>query len=130
MTDPITDMFNRIRNAQAVSKEKVYIPFSNFKFEIAKILKEEGFIKDIKKKRKNKKKALLIKLKYGSEGNPVFTKVNRISKPGQRIYKKASEVSLSKRGYGTSIISTSKGPMTAKNAKKQKIGGELICEIW
>ena len=129
MTDPITDMLNRIRNALLVKQEKVVIPFSNLKFEIAKILEEKGFIEKIEKKKKKTKKTMEITLKY-AEGIPVISSLKRLSKPGQRIYLPAKKLQKFRRGYGIVIISTSKGLMTSYAAKKQNLGGELICEIW
>ncbi len=129
MTDPITDLLNRIRNAKAVSHPKVNVPFSNLKYEIAKILEHQGFLEKVEKKGKNINKIIEITLKY--EGKvPSISSLKRISKPGQRIYKSTKELKLVRGGYGIAIISTSKGLMTNKEARKQKIGGEVICEIW
>ena len=129
MTDPIADMLNRIRNAQAVLKETVDIPISNLKYEVAKILEKGGFVSGVEKKGKKAKKVIEITLKY-NEKIPVISGLKRISKPGQRIYKRAKELKSVKGGYGIAIISTSKGLMTDKEARKQKLGGEVICEIW
>jgi small subunit ribosomal protein S8 len=139
MTDPITDMFNRIRNAQAVLHSTVDIPFSNFKYEIAKIFKKEKFIEKIEKKGKTTKKIIKISLKYdnktsaegeATQGRPVISGLRRISKSGQRIYFPAKKIKRVQGGYGIAIISTPKGLMTDKEARKQKLGGEVICEIW
>jgi len=139
MTDPITDMLNRIRNAQAVLKDTVDIPFSNLKYEIAKILEKKGFVAKIGKKGKKVKRTIEITLKYDKEAlakgeahqkQPVISGLRRISKPGQRIYKKAKETKPVKGGYGIAIISTPKGLMTNKEARRRKLGGEIICEIW
>ncbi|PIQ05728.1 MAG: 30S ribosomal protein S8 [Candidatus Nealsonbacteria bacterium CG18_big_fil_WC_8_21_14_2_50_37_10] len=130
MTDPVTDMLNRIRNAQAVLKETVDIPISNLRYEIAKILEKGGFVAEVEKKGKKTKKVIEITLKY-NEKVPVISGLKRISKPGKRIYKKAKELKPVRGGYGIAIISTSKGGlMTDKEARKQKLGGEVICEIW
>jgi small subunit ribosomal protein S8 len=129
MTDPITDMLNQIRNAQAVSKTEVLIPFSNIKNEIANILSKEGFVGEVKKATKGKIKVLKIFLKYDA-GMPQISGVKRVSKPGQRIYGGVHEIKKVRGGYGLSIISTSKGLMTDKDAKKQKIGGEVLLEVW
>jgi len=132
MTDPVTDMLNRIRNAQAVLKETVDIPLSNLRYEIAKILEKGGFVAEVEKKGKKTKKVIEITLKYNKK-IPVISGLKRISKPGQRIYKRAKELKPVKGGYGIAIISTSKGGgglMTDKEARKQKLGGEVICEIW
>lgn len=126
MTDPITDMLNRIRNAQAVSHKTVSIPFSKLKYEIAQILEKQGFVKKIEKKGRNLKRAIEITLKY-----PVtISGLKRVSRPGQRIYAGFKEIRSSKGGYGILIISTPKGLMTNKQAKKNKLGGEVLCEIW
>jgi small subunit ribosomal protein S8 len=129
MTDSITDMLNRIKNAQAVFHPTVKIPFSKIKYEIAKILKKEGFIVQVKRKGRGIKKIIEITLKY-SDKNPAISGLKRISKPGQRLYSPWKKIQLVKGGFGTAIISTPKGLMTDKEAKKQKLGGELICEIW
>ena len=126
MTDPITDMLNRIRNAQAVSHKTVVIPFSKIKFEIAKILENQGFIAGIEKKGRLTKKIIEITLKYPS----VMLGLRRISKPGQRIYAGFKEIKGSKGKYGLVIVSTPKGLMTGVEAKNNKLGGEVICEIW
>jgi len=127
--DPITDMLNRIRNAQAVLKETVDISFSNLKYEIAKILEKEKFINKAEKKGKKTKKIIEITLKY-HEKIPAISGLKRISKPGQRIYKPVKQIKKVKGGYGIAIISTSKGLMTDKEARKQKLGGEVLCEVW
>jgi len=129
MTDPITDMLNQIRNAQAVQKPEILITFSNFKNEIASILSKEKFIGEIKKQSKGKVKMLKIGLKYDG-GIPAIQGAKRISKPGQRIYVKANEIKSVRGGFGVSIISTPKGLMTNKEAKKAKLGGEVLLEVW
>lgn len=127
--DPISDMLNRIRNGQAVLKEQVEIPFSNLKYEIAKILQECGFIEKVEKKGKKTKRIIEITLKY-SHKIPAISGLKRISKSGQRIYKSFKKLRSVKSGYGIEIISTSKGLMTDKEARRQKLGGEIICQIW
>jgi len=129
MTDPITDMFNRIKNAQAVSHKTVIIPFSKLKFEIAKIFEKQGFIVGAEKKGKKINKIIEIILKY-EDNVPVFEGIKRISKSGQRIYLPAEKIRKVKGGYGVAIISTSKGLMADKEARKNNLGGEVICEIW
>ncbi len=139
MSDPIADMLNRIRNAQAVLKNTVDIPFSVLKYEIANILKKNNFIEKVGKKTKAGKKIIRITLKYHSETSdnnrnvqkqPMISGLKRISKPGQRIYSTSKKMKKVQRGYGIAIISTSKGLMTDKEARKQNLGGEVICEIW
>lgn len=134
--DPIADMLTIIRNGLAVKKDKVLVPFSKIKFEIAKILEKEKFIEKVEKvKRKIKrgkskpKPFLEIYLKY-EDGQPAISGIEKISKPGQRIYLPYKKIKPVKGGYGIAIISTSKGLMTDKEARKKKVGGEIICEVW
>ena len=127
--DPIADMLTSIRNAQAVSKETVKVPFSKLKFELAKVLEKNGFLKKVEKKGRGIKKFIEIKLKY-EDKIPVISGIKKISKPGQRIYSGSKELRPVRSGYGISIISTSKGLMTNKEARKQNIGGEVICQVW
>lgn len=126
--DPISDMLVALKNAQAVYKETVKIPFSKIKYEICKILEKKGFVEEVKV-RGRKKKIIIVKLKYDGKV-PAISGVRKISKPGQRIYISAKEIKPSKSGYGIFIISTSKGLLTDKEAKKLNVGGELLCEIW
>ncbi|MBM4177433.1 30S ribosomal protein S8 [Candidatus Gribaldobacteria bacterium] len=127
--DPITDMFNRIKNAQAVKKQNVDIPSSNLKLSILEVLKERGMIEDFKKKGKKPHQVIKIYLKYkdNSYGVEGF---KRVSKPGQRIYKKAKEIKAVRSGYGLALISTNKGLLSDEQAKKQKVGGEVMVEVW
>jgi small subunit ribosomal protein S8 len=127
--DKISEMLSAIKNAQAVSKPTVVVPFSNLKYEIIKILEAEGLIEKSEKKGKKVKKTLEITLKYNN-GVPAISGLKRVSKQGQRIYIDYAGIRPVRGGYGLSIISTSKGLMTNKEARKQKIGGELICEVW
>ena len=129
MIDPITDMLNRIRNAQAVLKTTVDIPFSNLKYNLAKILEREDFVEKTEKKGKKTKRIIEITLKYDS-GAPAIFGLKRVSRSGQRIYSKSKELKPVKRGYGLSIISTAGGLMTNREARKKKLGGEVICEVW
>ncbi|MFA5746685.1 MAG: 30S ribosomal protein S8 [Candidatus Paceibacterota bacterium] len=129
--DPLADMFVSILNAQVVSKKQISVsPFSNLKFQILELLKREGFIVDAKKKGKDPKKKILVDLKYNEDGSPAISKIKRMSKPGKRVYISVPEIKAVRSGYGISIISTSKGLMTNREARKQKAGGELIAEIW
>ena len=127
--DPITDMLNRIRNGQAAMHAQVEIPFSNLKFEIAKILEKKGFVEKATKSGKKESREIEIVLKYENKV-PAISGLKRISKQGQRIYLSAKKIRKVKGGYGIAIISTSKGLMADKEAKKQKLGGEILCEIW
>lgn len=129
MTDPICDMLNRIRNAQAVLKDTVNIPFSDLKYEIAKILEKQGFVAEVEKKGKKMRRTIEVTLKYDANQS-VISGLKRISSSGQRIYKKAKEIKPVKGGYGVAVISTPKGLMTDKEARRKKLGGEIICEIW
>ena len=129
MTDPITDMLNRIRNGEAVGKAEVLAPFSEFKNAIAAILNKEGFVGEVKKTSKGKAKLLKICLKYNN-GVPAMEDAKRISKPGQKIYIKAGEIKKVRGGFGVSIISTPKGLKTGLEAKKAKLGGEVLIEVW
>ena len=129
MTDPITDMFNQIKNAQAVEKETVELPFSKIKAEICSILKRGSWITDFTKKGKGIQKEIKITLKY-EDKIPKISGFKRVSKPGRRIYKGWKEIKEVRQGYGMAIISTSKGLMADKEARSQKLGGEMLCEVW
>jgi|TARA_B110000003_G_scaffold262844_1_gene285905 small subunit ribosomal protein S8 len=129
LSDPIGDMLVRIKNAQARNYKKVELPSSNFKVKIADILKNEGFIKDFKINDETKKPLLAIDLKYYS-GNPVISTIERISKPGRRIFSSAESLPKINNGLGIAIISTPKGVMTDIDARKQKVGGEIICKVF
>ncbi|MBU1255544.1 30S ribosomal protein S8 [Patescibacteria group bacterium] len=129
MVDPISDMLTRIRNAQAISNETVLVPFSNLKLNLAKILEKEGLIGKVNVQGRKINKIIEIKLSY-KDGEPAINSIKRISKQGQRIYIKKDEIKPIRQGYGLSIISTSKGLMTNIEAKKKRLGGEVICEIW
>jgi small subunit ribosomal protein S8 len=130
MTDPIADMLTRIRNANIVRHEVVEIPASNIKKAIAQTLKDEGFIKDFEVLEDNKQGIIKIYLKYGPNKERVITGLKRISKPGLRVYAKKDEIPRVLGGLGIAILSTSKGIMTDKNARKEGIGGEVLCYIW
>jgi len=127
--DPIADMLTIIRNGQAVAKETVEVPYSNLKYEVAKLMEKEGFLGKVEKKGRVKK-VIEIGLKYSDDKSPVITGLKKISKPGQRIYLSALKIRKVRGGFGFSIISTSKGLMTNKEARKQNVGGEIICEVW
>ena len=130
LTDPIGDMFSRIRNGQMRSLNSVDIPSSNFRQNILKILKNEGYIKDYYiEKSENNKVSLKINLKY-YEGDPVIKEIKRISKPGRRVYSRANSIPRVMNGLGLAILSTPKGVMTDSEAKKNNIGGEIICKVF
>lgn len=130
MTDPIADMLTRIRNANMVRHEKLELPASKMKTEIADILKREGYVRDYEVIEDNKQGILRIFLKYGPNNERVITGLKRISKPGLRVYAKADEVPRVLNGLGTAIVSTSKGVLTDKEARAQAVGGEIIAYIW
>ena len=130
VTDTIADMLTRIRNANQMRYETVEVPSSNIKKEVAKILKEEGYIKDYKVKDDNTQGTIVLTLKYTDKKERVITGLKRISKPGLRVYAKAEEVPKVLHGLGIAIISTSKGIMTDKKARKENIGGEVLAYIW
>ena len=129
MTDPISDMIIRIQNAYRARKESVVIPFSKLKFEIATALEKEGYIKGVAKKGKKVTKAIELGLVYEG-GKPLVQGVKRVSKPSRRVYQKASEIRPVKNGYGSSFISTPKGILLDKDAKKELVGGEILFSIW
>jgi Ribosomal protein S8 len=131
MTDPIADMLTRIRNASSVFHETVDVPASRLKVELARILKEEGFIRDYKLVDENKPQPTLrIFLKYAPNKQRVITGIRRISRPGLRVYAKRDEVPRVLGGLGIAILSTSKGVMSDKEARKAGVGGEVICYVW
>ena len=125
-TDPIADMLTRIRNANQNKSNQVSMPVSKLKLEIANILKNEGFISDVKVE----DNTITLTLKYTDKKERVITGLKRISKPGLRVYAKADEVPMVLNGFGIAIISTSKGVMTDKEARKEKLGGEVMAYIW
>ncbi|MDT3699498.1 MAG: 30S ribosomal protein S8 [Thermincola sp.] len=130
MTDPVADLLTRVRNANMVNHEKVEIPASKVKKAIADIFKTEGYIKDCEFIDDGKQGIIRIYLKYGSNKEKVISGLKRISKPGLRVYAKKDQVPRVLGGLGTAVISTSKGIMTDKDARKQGLGGEVICYIW
>ena len=129
LSDPIGDMIARIKNAQIRNHKKVQLPSSKFKVKIAEVLKSEGYIIDYKVSQKSNKPYLEISLKYTS-GNPVISSIQRVSKPGRRIFSRAESLPKINNGLGIAIISTPKGVMTDIDARKQKVGGEIICKVF
>ncbi len=130
MTDPIADMLTRIRNGNKANHKKITLPSSNEKKAIAQILLDEGFITGFNVEEDNKQGILTIDLKYTENGEKVISGLRRISKPGLRVYVKANEVPKVLDGLGTAIISTSKGLMTDRAARRENVGGEVICYVW
>jgi len=129
LSDPIGDMIARVKNAQDRNHKKVELPSSNFKSKIADILKNEGFINDFKVNTENNKSILSLDLKYHS-GNPVISTFERVSKPGRRIFSSAEGLPKINNGLGIAIVSTPKGVMTDIDARKQRVGGEIICKVF
>jgi len=129
-TDPIADMLTRIRNAGMAKHSSVEMPCSKFKLELAQILKSEGYIGNFSVKEVGKFKILTVLLKYEENGKPVISKIQRVSKPGLRIYKKSKNIPKVLGGLGVAIISTSKGLLTDRRARKENAGGEVLCYVW
>lgn len=131
MTDPVADMLSRIRNASKARHEKVDIPASNIKIQVARILKDEGFLKNYKVIKDGKQGMVRVYLKYeGETKRQVISGIRVVSKPGRRRYVKSGEIPLVLRGLGLSILSTSKGILTDKEARKLNVGGELLLSVW
>ena len=130
VSDPVADLITRLSNAGAVGHAAVSMPFSNFKYAIAEKLRDAGFVKGIEKKGKKIKKTLDITLKYDDTGEHAIKGVKRVSKPGRRMYKSVHEIVPVRYGYGSLVLSTPKGIMTDKEARKAKVGGEALFEIW
>ena len=131
LTDPIADMLTRIRNAVTARHDMVNIPSSKIKIEMAKILKNEGFIKDYQVHENDSPQGVVkLKLHYGEDNQSAISKLKRVSKPGLRVYVRKGEIPRYYGGMGVTILSTSKGVMTGKEAWRQHIGGELLCYIW
>ena len=129
-TDPIADMLTRIRNANMVTLPEVSMPSSKLKVALAKLLKEEGYIVDYKETSEGVFKTLTITLKYDENNKPVITNLRRVSRPGLRTYHKAKNLEQVFGGMGISVISTSKGLLTDRKARKENLGGEVICQVW
>lgn len=129
ITDPISDMLTRIRNAQAVKKAELALPYSNVKFAIAKILEKEGFVEKAVKATEAKFPTIEIVLKY-TNNQPAITSIQRVSRPGRRVYTKSEDLRSILSGLGISIVSTSNGLMTNKEAHARRLGGEVICEVY
>jgi small subunit ribosomal protein S8 len=130
MTDPVADMLTRIRNASSARHEKVLVPKSRLKVRIAEVLKEEGFIKDFTVHQDGAQGAITILLKYSADREPAISDIKRVSKPGLRRYVPNDSIPRVLNGMGIAILSTSKGVLVDREARKQKVGGELICTVW
>lgn len=130
MTDPIADMLTRIRNAIAANHTRVDVPGSKLKMEVARILKEEGYINNYVTKGEGLKYAIRIFLRYDAKGASSITHLSRVSRPGRRVFVGATEIPKVLGGYGVNIVSTSRGLMSGKNARKENVGGEILAEIY
>ncbi|MDR1872674.1 MAG: 30S ribosomal protein S8 [Deltaproteobacteria bacterium] len=130
MTDPIADLLTRVRNALTARHDRVDIPASRLKVAIVRILKDEGFIKNFKISRDNKQGLIRVLLKYNERNAPVINGLTRLSRPGRRLYLKSAEVKPVLSGLGVMIVSTSRGVMTDKEARRHNLGGESLCQIW
>ena len=128
--DFIANALTLIRNAQAVSKERVKIPFSSLVWNVVKVLKKKSFIEEAAKRGRSLNKFIDLKIKYDEDGEPFIRGLKKVSKQGQRVYIGSKEIRLVRSGYGIVIISTPKGVMTGQEAKKKNLGGEVLCKIW
>jgi small subunit ribosomal protein S8 len=129
-TDPIADMLTRVRNASSAHHEYVDIPMSQLKRGIAQILKDQGFIRDFERAKESKYPTLRVHLRYSGKRDPIITGIRRVSKPGQRIYRKSAEMPRVVGGLGIAIVSTPKGLMTERQARRTNVGGEVLCYVW
>lgn len=130
MTDPISDMLTRIRNATTVRHDRTDVPASKMKLEIAKILKQEGFIRTFKMLEEGPQGLLRIYLKYADDGEPAIHGMRRISKPGRRVYRGADDLPKVRNGLGVAVVSTNRGVLTDEQARGLRVGGEVLCEVW
>jgi small subunit ribosomal protein S8 len=130
MTDPVADMLTRVRNAYAAKHQKVDVPISTIKVEIARILKEEGFINNYKVIGDGVRRNIRVYLRYGPKGELVMSKLERVSKPGCRVYVNSTSIPKVLGGLGINILSTSRGLMTDRQARREKIGGEIVCRVY
>jgi small subunit ribosomal protein S8 len=130
VTDPVADMLTRIRNALCARHERTLIPASRLKLRVAKILQQEGYVSDVRESEAKGRKTLTVVLKYGRDRKSIIDGIRRVSRPGRRVYVGCDEIPYVYSGLGVSILSTSKGLMTDKDARRQRIGGEVLCEVW
>ena len=130
MTDPVADLLTRIRNAAAVRHDRMDVPASKMKLEIAKILKQEGYIRTFKMIEEGPQGTIRIYLKYADDGEPVIHGLRRVSKPGLRVYRGVGELPKVRNGLGVAVISTNRGVVTDEQARGLQVGGEVLCEIW
>ncbi|OHA58791.1 MAG: 30S ribosomal protein S8 [Candidatus Vogelbacteria bacterium RIFOXYD1_FULL_44_32] len=130
VTDPISDMLNRVLNAGKINKPQVCVDYSNAKLAVATVLKQEGYLAGVAKRAKRNHNYLYLDIAYAEDGQPALTKVQRISKPSRRVYEKATAIKSVRQGLGIAVISTPKGVMTDRQARKEKVGGEVMLRIW
>jgi small subunit ribosomal protein S8 len=130
MTDPISDMLTRIRNATTVRHDRTDVPASKMKLEIAKILKQEGFIRTFKLLEEGPQGLIRIYLKYAEDGEPVIHGLRRVSTPGRRVYRAADDLPKVQNGLGVAVVSTNRGVLTDEQARGLRVGGEVLCEVW
>ncbi|MSP78342.1 MAG: 30S ribosomal protein S8 [Dehalococcoidia bacterium] len=130
LTDPMADMLTRIRNAAAARHDSVTLPASNLRVAVARILKDEGFVRDVEVADGKSFKTMKISLRYDERKTPMFRGIQRVSKPGRRVYSGKSEVPRVSGGLGITIVSTSKGVMTGQEARAKSVGGEVLCKVW
>ncbi len=130
MTDPVSDMLSRIRNGALARHDRVEMPHSNLKKDIASVLKAEGYVDDVRESDGEGKKTLTLVLRYGRGKDSAIDGVRRVSAPGRRVYVRHDRIPRVRSGMGISILSTSRGVMTDRQAREQKVGGELLCEVW
>ncbi len=130
MTDPISDMLARIRNASLARHDRTEMPHSNLKQHLAQVLKQEGFLDDVRVSEGEGPKTLTLVLRYGRDRSSAIDGVRRVSAPGRRVYVRYDRIPRVRSGMGISILSTSRGVMTDRQAREQRVGGELLCEIW
>lgn len=130
MTDPIADLLSRIRNAQIAKHDRLDVPASKLKLEVVKLLKDEGFIKNFREIEGVPVGTLRVFLRYSAEGVPAISYLQRVSRPGRRVYRKADEIQPVRNGQGIGIVSTSQGLLTDSEARERRVGGELLCQVW
>ncbi|HYT32300.1 MAG TPA: 30S ribosomal protein S8 [Thermoanaerobaculia bacterium] len=128
--DPITDLLNRLRNAMTAGHERVDIPASRVKENVLRVLAEEGYIGPYRRVEEKGRQRLRVSLKYDSDGEPIVNGLERVSRPGRRVYAGAAEIPQVLDGLGMSIVSTSKGIVTGRQAREQRLGGEILCNVW
>ncbi len=131
MTDPISDLLTRIRNAHLAKHDRLDVPVSRLKLEVCRILKDEGFIKNYREvEATGPSNSVRIFLRYSAQGEPAINHVARVSKPGRRVYRRSGEIQPVRNGLGLGIVSTSQGLLTDAQARERRVGGEILCELW